>query len=112
MSDINAQLARAITTASNDDMTKPGSDKRERHVQRLTAMTDAADEIARLRALNAMAREALRSFARLALDWPDDESGDYDIAVGTGEKIGLTIEDLRRARRALAEIEKEQDHDG
>lgn len=35
------RLERAITTASNDDLSKPGTPERERHVARLAAMQEA-----------------------------------------------------------------------
>lgn len=39
---LRAALRRAITTASNDDVTKPGTEDRTRHAERLTAMIEAA----------------------------------------------------------------------
>lgn len=50
MGDVIDNLRRAMTTASNDDLSEPGSDKRHRHVQRLAAMSEAIGEIERLRA--------------------------------------------------------------
>lgn len=47
--DITMRLSRAITTASNDDYSEAGTEKRDRHCQRLEAMRDAIDEIERLR---------------------------------------------------------------
>jgi len=41
-------LRRAIQTASNDDLSKPRSDERLRHVARLAAMGDAIEEIERM----------------------------------------------------------------
>ena len=49
MDDIVESLFRAITTAQNDDRSEPGSDARDRHHQRVSAMLDAVDEIRRLR---------------------------------------------------------------
>lgn len=40
-----ARLRAAFVTASNDDMSKPGTPERERHVARLAAMDDAADAL-------------------------------------------------------------------
>lgn len=50
MTDIVERLRHAFTTASNDDLSKPGTEARERHCARLDAMQEAAAEIARLRA--------------------------------------------------------------
>ena len=49
MTDPLAMLRRAITTASNDDQTIPGSPERVRHAERLDAMRGAVEEIERLR---------------------------------------------------------------
>jgi len=40
-------LRRAIQTATTDDLSEPGSDKRLRHIARLAAMGDAIGEIER-----------------------------------------------------------------
>lgn len=36
-------LKQAVITASNDDLSKPGTDKRQRHVARIDAMQDAIE---------------------------------------------------------------------
>lgn len=57
--DITMKLSRAITTASNDDYSEPGTEKRDRHCQRIMAMREAIDEIERLRdAINDRERTA------------------------------------------------------
>jgi hypothetical protein len=43
--DIVTRLRRSITTASNDDESKPGTEKRRRHIERMEAMNDAIDLI-------------------------------------------------------------------
>lgn len=48
-------LAHARTTASNDDLSKPGTVERERHCERIAAMEAASDEITKLRAMLAAA---------------------------------------------------------
>lgn len=71
MSDLIERLGHAITTASNDDYTKPMSEKRKRHVERLTTMYAAIDEIKRLRTViretaayaRALGRDYSESFA-------------------------------------------------
>lgn len=45
------RLRHAITTASNDDYSEAGSDKRKRHTDRLDAMAEAIAEIERLRSV-------------------------------------------------------------
>jgi hypothetical protein len=59
MTDVIDRLCRAITTASNDDMSEPDTAKRQRHVERLAAMSEAADEIERMRVGIAGARDSL-----------------------------------------------------
>jgi hypothetical protein len=44
--DLVERLHLAITTASNDDLSKPMSDKRTRHVERIAVMREAADALA------------------------------------------------------------------
>lgn len=39
------RLRHAATTACNDDMSEPMSEKRTRHIRRVQAMRDGADEI-------------------------------------------------------------------
>ncbi len=68
MSDVKAELARAITTASNDRYTGPQTEKLARHKQRLTAMSNAVEEIERLRAL--LGRLILNA---CPMNWSDDE---------------------------------------
>lgn len=48
--DIVERLRMAATTATNDDVTHPSSEKRKRHVARVDALLAGADEIERLRA--------------------------------------------------------------
>ena len=42
-SDVIQRLRHAISTASNDDLSAPMSEKRRRHVERVSAMRDAID---------------------------------------------------------------------
>lgn len=44
--EIVAKLLWAATTASNDDLSEPGSEKRKRHVERLDILREAAEWIA------------------------------------------------------------------
>mgnify|MGYP001605568856 CR=1 FL=1 len=46
--DILERINRAITTASNDDLSQIGADKRTRHVERIDTMQAAYAEIERL----------------------------------------------------------------
>jgi hypothetical protein len=39
------RVLRAITTASNDDLSEPRTGKRERHVQRIETLHDVADTL-------------------------------------------------------------------
>jgi hypothetical protein len=48
MTTIPERLRHAATTASNDDYSKPGTEARRRHVERVDAMLAGADEIERL----------------------------------------------------------------
>jgi hypothetical protein len=77
MNNVVEKLRRAITTASNDGMSEPGTVKRERHVERLATMSDAIDEIERLRkdvaALRAKALEEAAALVRQIGD-PSDTS--------------------------------------
>jgi hypothetical protein len=57
MSDLIERLDHAIATARNDDMSKPRTELRQRHVMRVQGMQEAAVELARLTAEN----EALRA---------------------------------------------------
>ena len=41
--DLALRLRRAVTTASNDDCTKPNTEERRRHVERLMSMQEAAE---------------------------------------------------------------------
>jgi len=47
--EIILRLRHAYATASNDDMSKPGTQKRARHCERLAAISDAINEIESLR---------------------------------------------------------------
>jgi hypothetical protein len=47
--DIVERLRHAATTASNDDLSSQGTEKRHRHVERIDAMLAGADEIEKLR---------------------------------------------------------------
>jgi hypothetical protein len=59
MTDVIDRLRQAITTASNDDLSEPDTAKRQRHVERLAAMSEASDEIERLKAGIGSARSCL-----------------------------------------------------
>lgn len=61
---VAARLRHAITTASNDDYSEVGSDKRARHVERIVAMSEAAD---RLEASATLERELEAARAALKL---------------------------------------------
>jgi hypothetical protein len=50
------RLRHASTTASNDDLSKPGTEKRQRHADRVPVMLEAADA---LDAKDALLREAV-----------------------------------------------------
>jgi hypothetical protein len=56
MMDIVERLRHAATTASNDDLSSQGTQKRSRHVERIDAMLAGADEIEKLRTAIALAR--------------------------------------------------------
>ena len=47
--DIVERLRHAATTASNDDLSSLGTEKRRRHAERFDAMLAGADEIEKLR---------------------------------------------------------------
>jgi hypothetical protein len=46
--DLVARLRHAITTASNDDLSAPGTDLRVRHCMRIATMQDAVDALTAL----------------------------------------------------------------
>lgn len=50
MTDILERLRHSVVTATNDDLSEVRTDKRDRHIERLTAMQDASAEIEALRA--------------------------------------------------------------
>jgi len=65
-------LRLAMTTASNDDLSKPGTEDRKRHVKRLAAMENGIDAIFRLSAAHAECKgenTKLREAARRAENW-------------------------------------------
>ena len=43
---LSERLQRAVVTATNDDLSEPGSDERRRHIQRLDVMREAAMRLA------------------------------------------------------------------
>jgi hypothetical protein len=49
--DIVERLRHAATTACNDDLSDPNSEKRARHVERYEAMQEGTAEIDRLRSM-------------------------------------------------------------
>jgi hypothetical protein len=55
MMDIVERLRHAAATASNDDLSSQGTEKRSRHVERIDAMLAGADEIEKLRTAIALA---------------------------------------------------------
>ena len=79
MGDTITALQRAIATASNDDTSTNGSEARDRHVQRLSAMLDAASEIASLTDRAESAEAVLRVTRAMmgADDWSKDDVWDY-----------------------------------
>ncbi len=42
---LRRRVLRAVTTVSNDDLSEPRSDKRTRHVERITTLLDVAETI-------------------------------------------------------------------
>lgn len=43
--DLADRLAHAIATASNDDLSKPNTDKRRRHTERIDVMLEAVEAL-------------------------------------------------------------------
>ena len=56
---VGERLQHAVITATNDDYSEVGSEKRARHIERLTAMQDAHAELNRLYEIEAAARSLI-----------------------------------------------------
>lgn len=61
MTDIVFRLIHSITTASNDDVSEPMTEKRRRHVERVDTLREAADEIERLQKIEEVAKRWWRA---------------------------------------------------
>jgi hypothetical protein len=68
--DLVKRLRHAITTATNDDLSAPGTDKRQRYVERIGAMYEAIDALARA---DQVRDAALEEAAKVAdgIQYPD-----------------------------------------
>jgi len=67
--DIARRLRKSVQTASNDDYSEAGTDKRLRHVQRIETMSDAADFLERADLAAPKAVNELRAYAQ---KWRDN----------------------------------------
>lgn len=61
---IAEQLRHSVVTATNDDYSKVGSEKRARHIDRLTAMQDAHAALERLGKIEQAAHDLIDNIRR------------------------------------------------
>lgn len=108
------RLERSITTASNDDLSEPMTELRNRHVARIGAMQDAAAVFTDIAAECDYLRRTVGAFeaeqdrliaekahlAAMLRDFEKAAQGFLDC--GDGSERGYLIEEMAKARAALA----------
>jgi len=96
------RLRHASTTASNDDLSKPGTEKRQRHADRVAVMLEAADDLDAKDALLREAAEVLRPFAEAYKAHDDPGISDLDNEQPVAWHVPLGV--FRRARSLLHKL--------
>lgn len=84
---LSERLRHAATTASNDDLSKPGTDKRQRHADRVAVMLEAADELDAKDARIAKLTAEVTRLNRLATDRRYMINAYRAMLSETGEKV-------------------------
>jgi hypothetical protein len=93
------RLRLAIATASNDDDSKPGDDKRLRHVARIDTMSEAADRISAL----GRELEGARALVKKEQEaWMDIERANRELFDGAVDDILKAAEARATAAEAKA----------
>ena len=95
--DLVKRLSHAITTATNDDTTEVGTEKRNRHVDRINVMLDVR---ARIEAMTA-ALEKADALAEAVDHERNMVCQDFDMQQECADAVDSTLADYRAARDAV-----------